>query len=296
MTTPTDPPGLLPPGSAPTPAQGSRATGTPPPWGSSPSAFGPPSSGKNDMSSTLPPAGAPEAHDRALVLSGAIVGALVVIVLALIFTALTGVLPFAHSSPAPIPTATPTPAERVLYSAPMTSGGSNSSTGASWPGDRSWPSSDQCSQSNDGYHITNNVVCFLTRYTPPPNVNISVDVKQVSGLTDPSYGIVFHRTGAGNFYSFEISGLGHWYFFKELNSTISQAGGGTASSAIHKGLNATNLLTVRISGTAYKFFVNGQLVGTGSDTSFTSGQAGLDGNEQIEVVYTNFKVSQTIGS
>lgn len=248
------------------------------------------------MSASLLSSGPPEAHDRALVLSGAILGALVVIVLAFIFAAVTGVLPFARSTPAPIPTATPTPAERVLYSSPMASGGSNSSTGASWPGDRSWPNSDQCSQRNDGYHVTNNVVCFLTRYTPPPNVNISVDVKQVTGLTDPSYGIVFHRTDAGNFYSFEISGSGRWYFFKELNGTISQAGGGTANNAIHKGLNATNLLTVRISGTTYKFFVNGQLVGTGSDTSFTTGQAGLDGNEQIEAVYSNFKVSQTVGS
>ena len=238
------------------------------------------------------PATGPEGHDRALVLSGAILGALIVVVIAILVLAFTGVLPFAKTTPAPIPTATPTPAQRVLYQSPMTSAAS----GSKWPGDRSWPNDGQCSQRNDGYHVTNNAVCVLSRYTPPADVNISVEVKQVSGLTDPSYGVAFHRASAGNFYTFEINGSGRWYFFKELGGTISQAGGGTTTSAIHKGLNATNLLTVRISGSTYRFFVNGQLVGTGTDKSFANGQTGLDGNEQMEVVYTNFTVSQTIGS
>ena len=51
---------------------------------------------------------------------------------------------------------------------------------------------------------------------------------------------------------------------------------------------------MRISGSHYRFFVNGQLVGTGDDKTFAAGQAGLDGNDQIEVVYTNFKVTETV--
>ena len=138
-----------------------------------------------------------------LVLSGAILGALLVVVVAVIFTTVTGVLPFGHAAPTPAPSATPTPVERALYQAPM-----NTAKDSKWPGDRSWPNDDQCSQRADGYHVTNNAVCVLSRYTPPANVNISVNVKQVSGLADPSYGIAFHRTSAGNFYTFRSAAPG----------------------------------------------------------------------------------------
>lgn len=282
MTTPTEPSGLIPPdtaGPASTPMD--QPTGRTPAWDYSPLPEG-------ELPEGEPPRG--EGRERLLVLSGAILGALLVVVVAVIFTAVTGVLPFARTAPTPVPTATPTPVEHALYQAPMTS----AATGGKWPGDRSWPNDDQCSQRDDGYHITNNAVCILSRYTPPADVNISVTVKQVTGLTDPSYGIAFHRTSPGNFYTFEISSSGHWYFFKEENGTIKQMAGATTTSAIHKGINASNTLTVRISGTHYRFFINGQLVGTGDDKAFTSGQTGLDGNDQIEVVYTNFSVTQTV--
>ncbi len=219
-------------------------------------------------------------RDRLLVLGGGVLGALLVLLVILLIP-LHGSLPFGQSVPTTRPTATPV--ERTLFAEPLTS-----------TSDRNWPNDGQCSQRADGYHVTANVVCILNRYTPPPDVNISVDVKQLSGLPDVSYGLAFRRSGTGNFYTFEINTSGLWFFFKAQGGQMKPVGVQTTSRAIRKGLNATNTLMVRITGSHYTFFVNGQLVGSGDDSAFGSGQVGLEGNDQVELVYTNFKVTKTI--
>jgi hypothetical protein len=228
----------------------------------------------------------PRDRGRLLVLGGGVLGALLVVMLIVLLSPVHTLLSFGRSAPTHVPTATPTPVERTLFAEPLTS-----------TSDRNWPNTDQCSQRADGYHISANVVCLLTpeRYTPPPDVNISVDVKQVSGLTDVSYGITFHRVSQGSFYTFEINSSGLWFFFRAQNGQIKLLAGSTPQRAIHKGLNATNTLSVRITGAHYAFFVNSQPVGAADDSALGSGPAGLDGNDQIEVVYTNFKVTKTVG-
>ena len=220
---------------------------------------------------------------RFLVLSSVVLGPLLVAMLVVLLSPLHTLLPFGRTASTHTPTATPTPAERTLFSEPLTS-----------TSDRNWPNDSQCSQAADGFHVKANVVCYLSRYTPPPDANISVDVKQVSGLADASYGVAFHRVSQGNFYTFEINGSGLWFFFKAQNGQIKLVAGQTMSRAIRKGLNATNTLAVRITGSHYAFLVNGQVVGTGNDSSFGSGLTGLEGNDQIELVYTNFKVTKTV--
>jgi hypothetical protein len=221
---------------------------------------------------------------RLFVLSGGVLGVLLVVMLIVLLSPVHTLLSFGQTAPAHVPTATPTPAERTLFAEPLTS-----------TSDRNWPNNDQCSQRADGYHISANVLCILNRYTPPPDVNISVDVRQVAGLADVSYGIGFHRASKNNFYTFEIDSSGRWYFYKDENSLFKLLSGSTTNRAIHRGLNVTNSLMVRITGSHYAFFVNGQLVGSADDSALGSGQAGLDGNDQIELVYTNFKVTKTVG-
>jgi hypothetical protein len=222
------------------------------------------------------------ARDRILVVGGAMLGALLVVALLLVLFSFRGSLPFGWAA-APHPTVTPTPVERMLFQAQLTS-----------TSDRNWPNDDQCSQRADGYHITANVVCLLSRYTPPADANISVDVKQASGLPDASYGLAFHRASPGNFYTFEIDSSGRWFCYQATGNQFKLLAGETVSPAIHKGLNVTNTLLVRISGSHYAFYVNGQLVGSANDSAFTSGETGLDGNDSIEVLYTNFKVTKTV--
>jgi len=222
--------------------------------------------------------------DRSLILLGgalaalAVLTVLVVVLLAMFHVPLPGTV--AAKTPTPLPTATPV--EKALIQAPLT-GAPN----------RNWPSGGQCQPQADGYHITANAIC-VSRYAVPADASIRVDVRQVSGLLDVSYGVTFRRASADGFYSFEIDGSGQWYCFKAAGGQLKPIASGR-DPAIHKGLNATNSLLVRLSGPRFAFFVNGQAVGSATDAAYASGQVGLDGNERIEVVYTNFSASTTIG-
>jgi hypothetical protein len=216
----------------------------------------------------------------------ALLAALVVSV-ALLHMPLPGLGLGPRPTPTAMPTPTATPVEQLLYQDPLdgTSG-------------RNWPNNTQCSQMSDGYHVTANTICLLNTRIPVPNdVNISADVRQIAGPTDQasSYGLAFRRSGPKNFYTFEIDSGSHWYFYKAADSQFSLLAGSTPSPAIHTGLNASNTLLVRVFGAHFTFFVNGQQVGSAADTSFTAGAAGLDGNDGIEVVYTNFKLTKTVG-
>jgi hypothetical protein len=211
------------------------------------------------------------------------VSALIVVALVVLLSPMRAVLPFGKATPTRVPTATPTPVERVLFSEPLTA-----------TNDRNWPNDNQCTQRADGYHVTANVVCILSRYTPPPDLNVRVDVKQVAGLGDASYGVAFRRMSGGNFYTFEIDGTGRWFFYRAQDNQLKLLSGATTNRAIHKGQGAVNTLEVRAAGSRFNFFANGQLVGAADDGTFASGQVGLDGNDQIEVVYTNFTVTKTV--
>jgi hypothetical protein len=49
---------------------------------------------------------------------------------------------------------------------------------------------------------------------------------------------------------------------------------------------------VQAQGGHFVFSVNGTQVGTADDTTFTTGDTGLSGNDGIEVVYTNLTISK----
>jgi hypothetical protein len=227
-----------------------------------------------------------DGSSRPLLLLGVALAALaalsvvLVMVLSALHVPLLGVL--GARTPTAPPTATPV--EKALFQDALTD-----------PKTRNWPSDGQCQPQADGYHIASNTIC-LGKYAMPSDANIRVDVRQISGLTDASYGITFRRASAGSFYSFEIDSAGKWYCFKAVDGQLRPVVGGS-NAAIHKGLNATNSLLVRLSGSHFTFYVNGQLMGSAEDTApaYASGQVGLDGNEHIEVIYTNFSVTKTVG-
>ncbi|MGZ6320671.1 MAG: LamG-like jellyroll fold domain-containing protein, partial [Ktedonobacterales bacterium] len=122
--------------------------------------------------------------------------------------------------------------------------------------------------------------------------SISVQVAQVKGDTTQDYGLVFRRASKGNYYVFGILSTGKWDFYKGVNNTASNVVDPTVNSAIKTGLNATNTLKVTMSGSHFTFFVNGVQVGTADDTSFTSGLSGVAGGDNIEAVYTAYKVTK----
>ena len=159
-----------------------------------------------------------------------------------------------------------------------------------------WTEEQNCSIRDDGYHVTGNNICFLAG-APIGDSYITVTVLQIAGVEDLSYGITLRRASAGNYYSFEIDGSGRWYFYKSaLDSNDAPVLTLLASHAdnpsINKGLFHSNTLQVRATGSHFEFFVNNVKVGQANDSSYAQGTIGLGSNDQLEVVYTNFILTQ----
>jgi hypothetical protein len=191
----------------------------------------------------------------------------------------------AHPTPTITPTATATPPQQVTLQDPLTKRSTR------------WPEQQDCSMREDGYHITANNICFLAG-APIRDSYVTVTVTQMAGVEDLSYGLTLRRASKGNYYSFEIDGSGRWYFYKaavDANgaSVLTLLAGHTANPAIHKGKFEQNTLQVRATGQRFEFFVNDVKVGQVNDSSYAEGTVGLGGNDQLEVVYTNFILTQS---
>jgi hypothetical protein len=191
----------------------------------------------------------------------------------------------AHPTPTITPTATPTPPQQVTLQDPLTKRSTR------------WPEQQDCSMREDGYHITANNICFLAG-APIRDGYVTVTVMQMAGVEDLSYGVTLRRASKGNYYSFEIDGSGRWYFYKAAvdsngASVLTLLAGHTANPAIHKGKFEQNTLQVRATGQQFEFFVNDVKVGQVNDSSYAEGTIGLGGNDQLEVVYTNFILTQS---
>jgi hypothetical protein len=154
-----------------------------------------------------------------------------------------------------------------------------------------WPSGNGCSPEADGYHITASIACYPDA-ADADDAKLSVTVKQLSGDQQSFYGIVFRRTSTGNNYLFGIDGSGHWSFDKFASSNPTPIVDATPNSAIKPGIGLTNKLEVDAKGTHFDFFVNGTKVGQSDDATYSSGRFGLLGDDNVEVVYTDFKATK----
>ena len=217
--------------------------------------------------------------------TGLIVGIVVGVVVLL--AACAGISIFAISAlgTASISTGTPgavataTPAETVVYQNAFTSTAED------------WAQDNNCQSKSDGYHIADGFIC----YAPIGNqsdVNVTVNVQQVSGPTTTGYGIAFRRASAGNFYEFLIDSNGKWFFDKCVDSTCTTIVDFTANAAIKGGLNTSNTLKVAAKGSHFEFFVNGTSVGSQDDTTFTSGIVGIESGDSVDCAFTNLVITR----
>jgi hypothetical protein len=189
-----------------------------------------------------------------------------------------------HPTPTITPTATATPPQNVTVQDPLTKRSTR------------WPEEQDCSMRGDGYHITDNNICFLAG-APIRDSFITVTVLQIAGVDDLSYGVSLRRAAAGDYYSFEIDGSGRWYFYKSAVDTsgspvLTLLASHADNPSINKGLFHSNTLQVRATGAHFELYVNNVKVGQVNDASYAAGAVGLGGNDQLEVVYTNFILTQ----
>ena len=153
-----------------------------------------------------------------------------------------------------------------------------------------WANDSNCFFGSGGYHINAAFIC----YAPTDKVGdavTTVSVTQISGPTTYPYGLVIRRVSPGNYYEFLIDANGKWLFDKVVNGTTTDIVKFTPNPAIIAGLNQANTLSVQAKGSHFVFSINGTQVGTADDSTFPSGETGLSGNDNIEVVYTNLIIS-----
>lgn len=217
--------------------------------------------------------------------TGLIVGIVVTVVVLL--AACTGISIFAinalgktaTSLGTPGASATATPAETVVYQNAFTSTADD------------WAQDDNCQSKSDGYHISDGFICYAP-IGSQSDVNVTVNVQQVSGPTTTGYGIAFRRASAGNFYEFLIDSNGKWFFDKCVESNCTTIVDFTANPAIKGGLNTSNTLKVAAKGSHFEFFVNGTSVGSQDDTTFTSGIVGIESGDSIDCAFTNLVITR----
>ena len=176
--------------------------------------------------------------------------------------------------------ATPTPAETVIYANTFASDASD------WSQDPG-----HCYSSSDGYHAQDGYIC----YAPvgiQTDASVTVNVQQVSGPTTHAYGLVFRRTSVGNYYDFMIDSNGKWLFEKCVNDNCTSIVDFKANDAIKGGLNTSNTLKVAAKGSHFDFFVNGTQVGSEDDTTFASGKVGVVCTSSIDCVFTNLIIAR----
>lgn len=224
---------------------------------------------------------------RAIYVAGAVILVIALLLPAtLVAFGARGAGPLAvHPTPTITPTATATPPQNVTVQDPLTKRSTR------------WAEDQDCSMRDDGYHVTGNNICFLAG-APIRDSYITVTILQIAGVEDLSYGVTLRRASAGNYYSFEIDGSGRWYFYKSaLDSNdapvLTLLASHDDNPSINKGLFHSNTLQVRATGSHFEFFVNNVKVGQANDASYAQGTIGLGSNDQLEVVYTNFILTQS---
>ena len=140
-----------------------------------------------------------------------------------------------------------------------------------------------CGFMNNFYDVTQQSVLGGITGCNPEALSILSDFTlqvQMTIVSGDAGGITF-RVIHSNFYLFAITPDGSYHLDIENGSSLSLPAvvrQGT-STAIHKGLNQSNLIAVVAIGKNFNFYVNNHLVDTVTDSTFGSGQIGLAAEE-----------------
>ncbi len=126
---------------------------------------------------------------------------------------------------------------------------------------------------------------------------LEVDVTQVAGPPESSYGVLFRVEDGQQFYRFDITGNG-LYIIERHNgdgtwTRLVQEW--TPASALNQGLNVTNRLRVLASGQSLTFYANDVLLTQVNDATYADGLIGLDagtfGGSNLQVAFDNLTIT-----
>jgi hypothetical protein len=144
-----------------------------------------------------------------------------------------------------------------------------------------------------------NVLQYVTLEEPLfDDFILEVDVTQLAGPAEGSYGVLFRMSNPGQFYRFDLTGNG-LYIIERRNGDGTWArlvDDWVPSPAIRQGLNSTNRVRVAAVGPSLFFYINDQLVQQLTDQTHLSGQIALDagtfGQPGLQVAFDNLIIRQ----
>ncbi len=125
---------------------------------------------------------------------------------------------------------------------------------------------------------------------------VTVEVTQLAGSPNSSYGLLFRLQNDSAFYRFEITGNGLFVVEKRLASGEWQrmTEDWLESGAIVQGLNQTNRLAVTAEGTRLAFAINDEVVHETQDGTYAAGKiavsAGTFNQGGLRVAFDNLVV------
>jgi TRAP-type C4-dicarboxylate transport system substrate-binding protein len=121
---------------------------------------------------------------------------------------------------------------------------------------------------------------------------LEVDARLVSGSNQSSYGLIFRRKDADNFYYFRVSADGYYRVGGKTDGKWFELTDKTSSTHIKKG-NSTNHLKVVCRGDQIEVSVNEHHLTTVTDNTFTEGYIGVIASAvepDIDVAFDNIRV------
>jgi hypothetical protein len=131
---------------------------------------------------------------------------------------------------------------------------------------------------------------IFSNFTVQTDVEISSDVYEYHGL-------FFRQQDDENFYSFRITPDGYYAFdvWHSGDYSFDTILGPTQSEYIYQGTGQMNTLKVVANGENFDLYINGQYVGSVSDSRFQSGKVGVlsctcDGSSATSANYYNFSL------
>jgi hypothetical protein len=155
-----------------------------------------------------------------------------------------------------------------------------------------------CAFANGAYHASqadihkgNWCAALSTNFS---NFAFEAQIKIVKGDFG---GLVFRLDYANNStYSFDVSEYGYYALRLCTLSNCPYIVTPTFNSAIHQGLNQTNIVAVVANANTFTFYVNQKQLTVATDSTYSHGQIALaawssgKGSDPTEVVYSNVKV------
>ena len=182
-----------------------------------------------------------------------------------------------HKTPTVAPS--PTPADKVIFQDAM-----------SKPSSR-WPQSGR-SYFNDGGFEINGAWLVFAPTGALSNGMVSARLRQVGGVNDQFYGLVIRAQNNESYYVFGVSASQQWSFQRVAHGGHTMIVGPTTDTHIKRGPNASNTISVRMTGSHFVFFVNGVQVGQADDSAYASGTVGLVNIVgRLQVIYNDFTVA-----